>query len=395
VLVWALPLCVAPASADTLRLANGGVVEGEIIEKTAETYTVRTLIGTVKLSVDSVASVEEGPSVFEDYRERVAATPDTPAAQTGLGEWCGEVGLTPERRRHLERAIELDPGYEPARKALGHVRVGAVWVDGRKRVDKPASQPALDPTDEQIKLTTAIQNHWKRRLRAIQANLLESSVSRLVADGQKRIAEIDDPLAISPLSEVLSDGGLNSREALVEALSRFEEDEATLNLGVLALVDPDANIRRQALTQLVLRNDERIGEKFRRALRTGNDTLIRRAAEGLVIVKYEAAVPELIEVLQAQRRKRVEVIVPSYFTEWQEDYGRSQQVMLGGRTYVTYRPRVSVAIPGTFVSSDTEWQVRDVTVFRTEVLDALKAITGQNFGFDEAAWRRWHEEQDK
>jgi hypothetical protein len=27
------------------------------------------------------------------------------------------------------------------------------------------------------------------------------------------------------------------------------------------------------------------------------------------------------------------------------------------------------------------------------VLEALKSITGKNFGFDAAAWRRWYQEQ--
>jgi hypothetical protein len=40
-----------------------------------------------------------------------------------------------------------------------------------------------------------------------------------------------------------------------------------------------------------------------------------------------------------------------------------------------------------------EYQLRSVTVFRTEVMEALKRITGQNFGFDAVAWRRWYEEQ--
>jgi hypothetical protein len=37
--------------------------------------------------------------------------------------------------------------------------------------------------------------------------------------------------------------------------------------------------------------------------------------------------------------------------------------------------------------------MRDVTVFRTEVLEALRTITGQDFGFEHAAWRRWYEER--
>ena len=37
-------------------------------------------------------------------------------------------------------------------------------------------------------------------------------------------------------------------------------------------------------------------------------------------------------------------------------------------------------------------QTQDVTMYRTEVLEALVAITGVNHGFDAAKWRRWYEE---
>lgn len=386
---WAVP----SLRADVLRLANGGLVEGEIIEESDNHYKVRTPLGTVTVAADAVRSVERGPTVFHEYRKRLADAGDTPSSQTELAAWCAEAGLPVERRNHLERAIALDPEYEPARRGLGHVLVAGVWVDGRSRVEKPAAAPPSDPADEQARLMVAIQNQWRRRLRAIQTNLLDTSIPRLAEDGRRKIAAIDDPLSISPMAEVLSQGGLNSRSALVEALGRFTVDEATLNLGVLALVDPDAGVRRRALSLVIRRDDPRVGEQFVRALRTDNDVLVRRAAEGLTLLKYPPAVPDLIGALRVQRRKVVEVIVPSYFAEWQESYNGAQRISLGGRTYVTYRPRVSVAIPGAFIAPETELQLRDVTVFRTEVLEALVAITGQNFGFDEAAWRRWHEEQ--
>lgn len=393
--VVAAAALAAGTRADVLRLSSGGVLEGEIVARTKDHFTVRTLIGTVTIGAETVKSVEPGPTVFDEYRQRAAAAPETPAGHTELADWCGETGLTTERRTHLQRALELDPSYEPARTALGQVRVGDLWVDGKTRVERATSQPAPDPADEQARLAAAIQTQWIRRLRAIQTNLLDTSIDRLVESGRKRVLAIDDPLAIAPMAEVLSGGGVQSRLALVDALAGFSEDEATLNLGVLAIVDPDAGVRRRALSELVKRRDDRVGHQFQRALRTDNDALIRRAAEGLVILKYEPAVPELIDALRVQRRKMVEVVVPSYFAEWQGDYNGAHQVILGGRTYATYRPRVSVAIPGVFVSTETEWQLRDVTVFRSEVLEALKAITGQNFGFDEAAWRRWLEEQKR
>ncbi len=34
---------------------------------------------------------------------------------------------------------------------------------------------------------------------------------------------------------------------------------------------------------------------------------------------------------------------------------------------------------------------RWVTVYRTEVLEALRRLTGQDFGFEREPWQRWYE----
>ena len=41
---------------------------------------------------------------------------------------------------------------------------------------------------------------------------------------------------------------------------------------------------------------------------------------------------------------------------------------------------------------EVEQRMINVTVFRTEVLEALKRLTGQNFGFEHEQWRLWYEE---
>jgi hypothetical protein len=67
-------------------------------------------------------------------------------------------------------------------------------------------------------------------------------------------------------------------------------------------------------------------------------------------------------------------------------------VVVAGRA-VAYSPQVGVVATGVSLGVSSTIQERDVTVYRSEVLDALRLITGEDFGFDEAAWRRWYEEQ--
>jgi len=58
---------------------------------------------------------------------------------------------------------------------------------------------------------------------------------------------------------------------------------------------------------------------------------------------------------------------------------------------VTWWPQVGIGAFGGTI--ENKWERRDVVVYRTEVLEALRQITGQQYGFDAAEWLRWYEEQ--
>lgn len=392
---------IAPvtASADILHLKNGGAVEGQVLEADDQAYRVRTAIGIVSVPAESVERVEKTDTPLGEYDRRLADTPDTADGWFALAQWCEQHGLTAARTRHLKRVLELDADHAGARAALGYVRVGDVWVDGSRTTSQPAagsatSAPARGPDESPERLIRSIQGRWAQRIRAIQQHQLEASFDRMVAAGRKQILEIRDPLAILPMARILSAGGYESRRVLAEALSQFTEDEATLNLTVLALTDEDAGIRRLCAVELAKRGDPRVGQQLREALRSDSDALIRNAARALEILRDPAAVPNLIDVLTVQRRKWVEVPVRRYFGQYTRVFNTHTQVSFGGQSF-THEPTLGIdrgMTPGGVLLTP-QWQERDVTVYRTAVLEALKAITGQNFGFEAAAWRRWYEEQ--
>jgi hypothetical protein len=388
-----------PTMADVLHLKNGGSVEGTITEKTASSYTVRTIVGTVTLPAEAVERVEEKPSILDEYLERREQASDTPEAQVALAQWCDEQGLKGACRQHFKRAVELDPDCEPARRALGFVRVGGMWVDGRRvsdRAGKEKEEEERKPpnTEDDETVVAAIQSQWALQVRAIANNNLESSVPRLVQAGRERIRDIRDPLAILPMVRVLSTGNRECRDALVESLSGFPQDEATMNLAALALLDEDDGVRGRALAELKRRAHPQVVPQFRRALVSDNDALIRRAAIGLGALEDKAAVPELIDVLTARRRKLVEVSVRTYFSEYPTVFHEPTIASLGGVTWLRHYPAMGIESIGLgFVFVDRDFQMRNVTVYRTEVREALRKITGEDFGFDRAAWRRWYEEQ--
>ncbi|MBI3267922.1 MAG: peptidoglycan DD-metalloendopeptidase family protein [Planctomycetes bacterium] len=59
--------------------------------------------------------------------ERSRRSADTAAGHAALGRWCRENGLEAEARSRFERALQLEPNHEAARKALGWVRVADGW----------------------------------------------------------------------------------------------------------------------------------------------------------------------------------------------------------------------------------------------------------------------------
>ncbi len=377
--------------ADTIHLNHGGVLEGRVLDENAERVQIRTLVGVVAVPADAVVRIERGPSVFDEYDLKLRECGPTADARFGLGRWCDERGLHATAREHFREVLALDANHAGARAALGFIRVGDAWVDGRRATAQAAaSQPAEEDPEQ---LIAAIQSQWFRRIRAIRDNLLDGGIDRLIRSGRSKIVEIRDPLAILPLTRVLSDGNLVAREALVTALSAFREDEATLNLALLALADADADIRSMALTELVKRDDPRVVSQFRKALVSDSDTLIRRAAIGLGALRSRAAVPDLIPALMARRRKEIEVPASNYFQTYPVVFDQSTAVVLGDSHIVRHAPQIGFAAAGSYVFPTTRYETQEVTVYRTEVLEALRRITDQTFGFDEAAWRRWHEEQ--
>jgi len=395
---WGVGLLVAAvaasAAADVVYLKTGGQVEGRLAGAEDGYYRIRTTVGVVRLPVTVVERVEAGPTVFDEYDRRLAQARETADAQAELGQWCEGAGLKSEARQHFEKALELNPNHAAARRALGFTRVGHLWVESRRPAPRPAdrAEGARDrPADEPQRLAAALQGQWERRLRAIRSGLLESSSERSFQEGRARVLEIRDPLAVLPLTRVLSGGNVACRLLLVEALTSFEDDEATLNLAVLALTDPAESVRVQAVRELVRRQDPRIVPHYREAVRSGNEAVIRRAAYALGRLGAREAIPDLVQALTARRDRWVEVPAETFTRRVPEPFARPAVTYLDRQTRVTWWPQVGIGAFGGTI--ENKWERRDVVVYRTEVLEALRQITGQQYGFDAAEWLRWYEEQ--
>jgi hypothetical protein len=379
------------ARADVFHLQNGGTVEGQLLSSADGNYEIRTTVGVVTISADSVAEVETKSTPFEEYERRRSEAPATAAAQTELAAWCEEQGLTAERLRHLRSALQIDPDYAPARRALGYVRVGDWWIDGRRTTGRTEPARASEQSEGE-RLARAIQVQWRLRIRAICDSQLTSPQPDVVQRGRARILAIKDPLAILPLTAELSSRDLPFRQLLITMLASFSQDEATLNLAVAGLTDPDGDLRAAAVAELARRNDPRVAAQYLDALRNGNDWVIARAATGLAALRVRTAIPDLIRRLTAVRDRWVEFPIDRYFGGWPVIFHDRTLVTISAGVQADHAPEIGVLHGAPYYGDEprSEWQFRPATVYRTEVLEALKSLTGENFGFERAEWEQWY-----
>jgi hypothetical protein len=391
-----LAALTSPVRADTLHLKGGDKIEGEVVKDLGEALRFRTLSGVVDIEKERIVKHVKGPSPWRLYENQRKAAPDTAEGHYQLALWCRKHGLRAEEIEHLERVIRLDPEHADARQALGYVKQDGAWVKPPPpQAPTPEEREAQRAAREEERRLRKLVSNWFVKVRAIHRGRMEGEKegSAKFRQGRERILAIRDPLALPALTGVLSTGNVAARRVLVEALAGFEQDEATMNFLVITLYDPSREIRGLAATDLLRRKDPRVVAELRDALQSNEEPILRHAAAALGVLKARAAVEDLIGVLTTERQGTIRISRPVYLDGVVIAFGGGCRYVQG-RRLVYYRPiGIGVMGPGTIVGTATRYESVPVSVNRTEVQEALIAITGQNFGFDETAWQQWWRRQ--
>lgn len=381
--------------ADIFLTNTGDKIEGELVEEKGDSYRIRTLSGVIDIEKDRVVKITKKTSPWKRYRDRVKNCPDTAEGHFKLAQWCEANGLRSERIDHLEKTVRLDPNHTAARQALGYIRDDKGQWTRKKSKNAPsdADQAALRQQQEEEKLIRKIVAQWFVKIKAIQRGRLSvpegPKRAEKFREGRDKILAIGDPLAIPALTGVLSAGDGDTRMLLVEALTQFEDDEAMMNLVVVALLDPAAVVCKEAALALLKKKDDRVVLRLRQALGSDEERMVRHAATALGLLKAQSAVENLIDVLSIETQQLVRISRPVYLDGLTYTFGGYTRVPFRGR-FVAYHPSgIGCLGPGTMLGTETDYELQTVSIQRTEVQEALMAITGQNFGFDRAAWRQW------
>jgi hypothetical protein len=435
------------ARADRIVLRGGTQIRGVLLTKGAQPGQVlvqtEALATPIKYRKEQVVEVIPEPSPLKDYldlRDQAAADAQS---QYDLGLWCEQHKLPPFAELHYRRAIELDKEFAPAHKKLGHVLYADRWITGDELREaqglvkfrgKWISKEEKAKADGEV-ASAAEKAAWGRRLKVLRNALINGSPERQ-QEAEEQLTAIRDPTAVRPLVGTFGEDPEVLRKLLSRILGGIPGDEAASALVARILAETDQGVRESTMDELTRREEPTVIPQLVRALRSRDPAVINRAAWALASLSAVAAVPKLVQALVLVDQKVVWAsqensggggnIGVGFTSIGNSPVGspggmahpgggfNSPSSGLGGVGFgytVPYGVLNSVAVaPGVVAfgggpgylttggglsmgestpSRGLQPGILTSTFRNVEVLNALQKLTGQNFGYDPDAWRRW------
>jgi hypothetical protein len=375
----------------------------------------------MSLLAAQVTGVDPEPSRLDEFAARKRRPDPSAEDEFALGTWCLENRLPDLATGQYEAAIKLDPEFAPAREALGHVfhegrwltseqarsAKGLVYHKGKWITPEEAAQRKVEDA------MTAEQTTWRRKLGVLLRSYRAGPENRR-NDVELQLMAIRDTSAIPGL--LASFGAADepaARRLAAQVLAAIPAPEGAEGLVTRILMEKDDDVREATLAELAKRDDPIVVERLLGALRSKSEVMINRSAWALGRLQAIETVPRLVDALISSERRLV--FVDSNPRMAASTAGVPAAAPNGGLLFMGGRnipiltgPAVA---PGAVAFGATSTPAIDyyagmnasmpgpnrgpVAVNRTfkrentEVLAALQSLTGQDFGYDVAAWKRW------
>lgn len=374
-------LCLSPTFADVFYLTSGGEIEGQFRGETETHYQVRTFVGQVELAKSDVVKHESGPSIFDAYDRQLALLNNTADELVALADWCGDNGLSKERREHLNQALQLDPDHAAARAALGYTRVGNLWVESETVIETEAQRTAAanqaQREAEREQRRTRSKLHFE--LKDIERKYFSGVARERAQGGIELLAfSVRDPLALPAMFDYLKgQRSLLMRDRIVKVFTHSTDPQTTLYIVYAALKDPSQKIRQYAIKELFRRDPQDVVPILAAAVDLNSNAIKTRAADLLTKFNDPSAIPALIDNLVSQQMASIEYVDRTSYSKQIRWRSKSATIADIPRDYPEY--------------FETKRRRAEVSVYHHPVRDALRRLTGVDFGFDQNAWRRWHQ----
>jgi hypothetical protein len=373
------------ARGDVLELANGGRVEGKLVDSTdGKRDTVRIELaagGTLVLPRTQVARVDSTSEAEAEYRERSRTSADTVEAHWNLAEWCRRHKLRALAQKHLTRILELEPNHEPARAILGFRRNDGQWMtrddvmESRGMVMYEGKYVTRQHVELLEKLKEAKTSHadWANRLEQLRRWLTGRRQDRS-AQALAEIQSIQDPAAAESVVATLRREEVPQLKRMwLEVASRLDHPATVDALVELSLMDPDPELRHDSLEYLMKSGRRGLLTPYIRALKDKDNVIVNRAGAALGQIGDQDAMGPLVDALITKHRYKVEEGNPDQHAYTFSPQGGGFSFGGGGG------PK--------FVTE---------TVRNPDVLSALVHLSGgTSFDYDQAQWRSWLAAQAK
>jgi hypothetical protein len=387
-----------PTSSASDELASA---DGEAV------MTITTLSGArVVLAKEEISLVALRRLVLEEYEVRARHAAPTVESLWALAEWCRDNHLKAERDRHLRELVAVEPDHQLARTALGDVWRDGGWVNldeymsargyvkhRGKYITQQEYDLAAKSADERSR-----EQAWFPKIK-LWTGWLSSSKPGRAGQALSELRSIQDADAAPAIARLMSTHEAREvRELAVQILASSAGEKPAEVLAKVALADGDGAVRQAAINGLPDEQFELARKVFGDHLRHPHRTAILRAAVGLKRVGDASSVEPLIAALVTTHRDQV--VMPGSSTPSYSFATNGQYQISPG----SLPPAVELGlltgnfIPGTtFVIPPEPQQKQVVTILKDyqnpEVLDALRALTAQDFGYDERLWTLWWQSQ--
>ena len=446
-------LAASPSAlADRITLRGGGQIHGVVLPHPdkAGSVLIQTEASAHPLTFEKSAILavdpENGP--LKEYVTQRGTMPDTAQAHYDLGLWCEEAHLRGPAEVEFARSVALDPEFGPAHKKLGHVQHGDRWLTYEQQREAQglikykgrwisrAEKGKIDAAAA----TAAEQSSWASRLKILRRKLHDDDPT-IRADAESQISAIRDPAAIPGLIRAFSGDGDAVRVRMAQLIGAIPGPEATEALVTLTVTEAVDEVRQAVLDEVARRRDPDAPIQLIAALKARDPLIIARAAWALAGLKYAPAVPKLVDALLFSEKRVVLMQVASPAPGgFSGSVSFGQQVSggvggvggfsnFGGGSSVSGSSGFGGGAPGGFSNVASQGyltgaavgpgvvaygassypipangtsapigggvQVNEIPARvkvnhpNPEVLRALQTLTNVDYGYDQAAWKKW------
>lgn len=393
--VAAVVVNLVPAAwADLFVLHGGGRIRGTWLnraEREPPVYEIATEQGgRLKISRDHVKQRLLERDDEAEYRRIAPTYGDTVDQQWKLAQWCLRHNLPTEREVHLRRILEMDSDHGPARRGLGYSHIGGRWVTREGWIEEKGYEyyggAYRSPQEVAILKRRDAQQETQRKWLAQLVQLREALAGTDPSAARDEILAVRDAAALPALVEMMQrDTDRRAKFLYLEAIRNIGGFPAAKALVEVALNDPDQEVFYESIELIDELEPAGIARPLVDALQDANNVRVNRAGFALGRLGQHAAIGPLIDALVTTHTI---VLTPA-----------------GGPDGIstTFTPTAPGAAHPTLcrdrgtlsgLSAGNQTKVIPRRVKNQEVLTALvKLSEGVTFGYDQQAWRNWHEQQ--